>query len=166
MRWWDIEELLPVEQALFPSDPWSAELFWSELAGVPGSRHYRVLESDDGVVLGYAGLAAAGREAEVHTLAVHPDAQGRGLGSLLLEDLLAEAERRRCTVVLLEVRADNIAAQRVYQRHGFERVGVRHGYYPAGGGGRTDALVLRRRLRPEPAGPHPLTPDDHPGGAG
>jgi ribosomal-protein-alanine N-acetyltransferase len=44
---------------------------------------------------------------------------------------------------LLEVRTDNAAAQAMYARRGFERIGVRRGYYDAG---RVDALVLRRRL--------------------
>jgi ribosomal-protein-alanine N-acetyltransferase len=46
--------------------------------------------------------------------------------------------------VLLEVRADNAAAQALYAGAGFERIGVRRGYYRPGG---TDALVLRLQLR-------------------
>jgi [ribosomal protein S18]-alanine N-acetyltransferase len=41
------------------------------------------------------------------------------------------------------VRAENTVAQQLYARHGFERIGVRRGYYRPGG---TDAHVLRRRL--------------------
>jgi ribosomal-protein-alanine N-acetyltransferase len=46
--------------------------------------------------------------------------------------------------VLLDVRADNVAAQALYARAGFERIAVRRGYYRPGG---TDALVLRLQLR-------------------
>ena len=74
-------------------------------------------------------------------IAVAPDAQGRGLGARLLQDLLAEAARRRQRTVSLEVRADNEAAQRLYAAHGFTRTGVRRGYYPGG----VDALVLTHR---------------------
>ena len=49
-------------------------------------------------------------------------------------------------MVLLEVRAENTAAQSLYEKAGFERIGIRRGYYRPGG---TDALVLRLRLRPE-----------------
>jgi [ribosomal protein S18]-alanine N-acetyltransferase len=46
--------------------------------------------------------------------------------------------------VLLEVRADNDAAIRLYERHGFERIAVRRRYYQPGD---VDAHIMRRRLR-------------------
>ena len=152
MRWWDVEAVVPLERELFAADPWSAELFWGELAGVPRLRHYLVAEEADGPegrLLGYAGLRVAGSEADVQTLAVRREAQGRGLAATLLEALLAEAARRGCAVVLLEVRTDNEAARRLYARHGFEQIGRRPGYYDQG---RTDALVLRCRLGPSRPG--------------
>ena len=130
-----------LEAALFP-DPWSVETFWSELAHVPETRHYVVAE-DDGEVVGYAGMVATGHQADVQTVAVRADRQGRGLGGELLRALLDEARRRGAGEVLLEVRAENVAAQELYARHGFERIGVRRGYYRPGG---TDAYVLRLRL--------------------
>ena len=150
MRWWDVAPALELERVLFPDDAWSAETFWAELAGVPETRHYVVAVDGDQLV-GYAGLFAAGHhQSDVQTVAVAPDRQGQGLGDRLLRALLAEAERRGCTETLLEVRADTEAAQRLYARHGFERLGVRRGYYQPG---RVDALVLRRRPATTPAGP-------------
>lgn len=140
MRWWDVEAAHRLEAALFP-DPWSAETFWSELAHVPQTRYYVVADGEPGVV-GYAGLAVAGGTADVQTIAVAPDQQGRGLGRVLLDDLLAEARRRAATEVLLEVRAENEPAQRLYAGAGFVRIGVRAGYYQPGG---TDAVVMRLR---------------------
>ena len=141
MRWWDLEQVHALETALFP-DPWSIETFWSELAHVPETRHYLVAE-DGGEVVGYAGLVATGHQADVQTLGVRADHQGRGLGGELLRALLDEARRRGAGEVLLEVRAENAAAQALYAGHGFERIGVRRGYYRPGG---TDAYVLRLRL--------------------
>jgi ribosomal-protein-alanine N-acetyltransferase len=139
MRWWHVAELMPVERELFAPEPWTEQVFWSEL-GQLDTRHYVVALAGERVV-GYAGLCDYPDEAFVPTLAVAPDAQGQGLGDGLLRALLAEAERRRHRVVSLEVRADNAPAQRLYARHGFERVGVRRGYYAGG----VDALVLTRR---------------------
>jgi ribosomal-protein-alanine N-acetyltransferase len=159
MRWWDVEQVLPLEQALFPHDTWSAEQFWSELAGVPATRHYVVAEGS-GALLGYAGLFATRHTADVATLAVAPHGQGAGLGTALLTALLDEAHRRGAGEVMLEVRADNERAQRLYLRHGFERIGVRRGYYqPAG----VDALVMRRRGWSDRDGGCHATGAPHPG---
>ena len=145
MRWWDIEPAHTVERELF-RDAWSQETFWSELAGVPETRYYVVAEGGAAIV-GYAGLAVVGHQADIQTVAVAPAAQGTGLGGRLLDDLLAEARRRDAGEVLLEVRADNEPAQALYAGRGFERIAVRRGYYPPDG---ADAHVLRLRLRGTP----------------
>ncbi len=141
MRWWDVPAALAIEHKLFP-DPWSEATFWSELAGVPETRHYIVAESQDELV-GYAGLFATRHTGDVQTLAVAEHRHGEGMGALLLTALLDEARRRGVGELLLEVRADNDAAARLYVRFGFERIGVRRGYYQPG---RVDAVVMRRRM--------------------
>jgi [ribosomal protein S18]-alanine N-acetyltransferase len=140
MRWWDVPAALAIERTLFP-DPWSEGTFWSELAGVPETRHYVVAESG-GELVGYAGLFATRHTADVQTLAVAAGRQGEGLGALLFTALLDEAGRRGVSEVLLEVRADNEPAAKLYARFGFERIGVRRGYYQPGP---VDAIVMRRR---------------------
>ncbi len=141
LRWWDLPAVLALEADLFPQDAWSPGMFWSELAD-PWLRRYVVAE-DDGAVVGYAGLAVVGDQADVQTIAVARSHWARGVGTVLLADLLAEAERRGCERVLLEVRVDNDRAQRLYHRFGFVGIGVRRGYYqPAN----VDALVMRLDL--------------------
>jgi ribosomal-protein-alanine N-acetyltransferase len=140
MRWWHVEQLLPLEEQLFREAHWSARTFWSELGQVD-SRHY-VVALDGEQVVGYAGLCDYPDEAWVQTMAVAPQQQGRGTGALLLEELLAEAARRRQRVVSLEVRAGNETAQRLYARHGFVRTGLRRGYYSPSG---EDAVLMTRR---------------------
>jgi ribosomal-protein-alanine N-acetyltransferase len=139
MRWWDIRACHALEQQLFDADPWSEPLFWSELAGVPDTRHYVVAAQDDEIV-GYAGLMAVAGEADVQTIAVAADRQGSGLGGRLLTELIDEAGRRGCRSVTLEVRADNAAARRLYTRFGFATIAVRSGYYGPG----RDGVVMRR----------------------
>lgn len=140
MRWWHLEQVLAVERAVFPDEPWTEQLLWSEL-GQLDSRHYLV-DLDGEAVIGYAGLSDYPEEAWVQTLAVAPSAQGRGLGSRLLRALLVEADRRGQRITRLEVRSDNAPAQRLYERHGFIRTGVRRGYYQPGG---VDAVLMTRR---------------------
>jgi ribosomal-protein-alanine N-acetyltransferase len=139
MRWWHIDQLLPLEQELFEDDRWTARTYWSEL-GQLDTRHYLVAV-EGARVRGYAGLCDYPDEAFVQTVAVARDAQGQGLGARLLQALLDEAARRRQRRVLLEVRADNAPAIGLYERFGFRRAGVRRGYYQPSG---TDALVMER----------------------
>jgi ribosomal-protein-alanine N-acetyltransferase len=127
-----------LERALFAEDPWSQRLLDEELS--LAGRYYLVA-LEGGRVVGYGGLADFGDEAHVMTLGVRPDRQREGLGGRLLAELLAEADRRRIRRVMLEVAADNDAAQRLYVRSGFRPVGVRKGYYQATG---TDAVVMVR----------------------
>ena len=138
-RWWHVDEVLPLEADLFGAERWSPAMFWNELAN---GHHYLVATDDDGTVLGYAGLMVVPPdEAWVQNIAVRRDAQRRGIGRLLLEALLAEADRRGARSTLLEVAADNGPAQRLYATYGFEPIGVRRGYYQPSN---TDALVMRR----------------------
>ncbi len=141
-RWWHVDQVLVLERQLFAPEPWTAHHFWSEL-GQTSSRYYVVALQGDGEVAGYGGLCDYPDEAFVQTIAVGPAHQGQGLGALLLTELLEEAARRGQRRTLLEVRADNDVAQRLYARHGFRRIGVRRGYYPGGAGG-TDAWVMER----------------------
>ncbi|MBB0245676.1 ribosomal-protein-alanine N-acetyltransferase [Streptomyces alkaliphilus] len=159
MRWWDIEPVLALERALFPGDAWTPGMFWSELAGCAGpvpTRRYTVAEAADGSIAGWTGLAFAGESADVQTIAVAPRRQAGGLGTRLLRDLLTAAAHLGCREVFLEVRTDNDRARRLYERHGFEPMGVRRGYYQPGN---HDALVMRRdHTRPLPPPPGRQTP--------
>jgi [ribosomal protein S18]-alanine N-acetyltransferase len=149
----DLDNVLTLEYALFGEEAWSRQMLAGELSQQPASRYYLIAEDPDGTVVGYAGLLAAGGQADVLTIAVSTAHWGRGIGSQLLEELLTEAVRRGCTEVFLEVRADNLRAQRLYQWWGFAEVGLRPGYYQPSG---TDAIVMRRELagalRPQPSG--------------
>jgi ribosomal-protein-alanine N-acetyltransferase len=140
MRWWHVEPVLGLEHELFGEETWSAAAFWNELAE-SATRHY-VVAIDAAALVGYAGLAVFGDEAHVLTIGVTGAAQGRGIGTLLLRDLLAAAGAR---TVFLDVRVDNAVARRLYERHGFVPVGRRRRYYQPSG---TDALVMAREFEP------------------
>ena len=138
-RWWHIDEALPIEEDLFGVERWTAAMFWNELA----SGHHYIAAVDGGEMVGYAGMAITpGSEAWVNNLAVRRDRQRHGLGRTLLADLLEHAREHGAAQVLLEVAADNEAAQRLYDAHGFDVIGVRRGYYQPSN---TYALVMRRQ---------------------
>lgn len=139
MRVADLPEILRIEEELFGAERWTEGMFRTEL---DAGHYYLVARDDAGAVAGYAGLAVATPgEAWVNNIAVRRDAQRRGIGRALLEALLFEAAKAGAHRVLLEVAADNEAAQKLYGGYGFEVVAVRRGYYQPSN---TDALVMVR----------------------
>jgi [ribosomal protein S18]-alanine N-acetyltransferase len=139
----DLDGVLRLELELFGEEAWSRPMLEGELAQQPASRHYLVAEEEAGTVVGYAGLLTAGGQADVVTIAVTGRRQGQGTGAALLAALVAEARRRGCTEVFLEVRVDNLRAQQLYRSRGFAQIGIRRGYYQPSG---ADALVMRLDL--------------------
>jgi len=127
-----------LERVLFPDDPWSERTLRAELAAP--NRHYLVA-ADGPDLVGYGGIADLAGEAHIMTIGVREDHRRNGIGGRLLRALLDQAAVWRCARVLLEVAADNQAAQAMYARHGFTAIGVRKNYYAATG---TDAVVMAR----------------------
>jgi ribosomal-protein-alanine N-acetyltransferase len=145
----DAADCAALERLLFADDdPWTARMFRDELT----AGHFYLAARDGGRLVGYGGIAvvagpdSAGgsAEAEIHTIGVHPDQQGRGVGRRLLAGLLDYADELRATV-FLEVRTDNDVALELYRSTGFERLGIRRNYYRPSG---ADAYTMRR---PPPA---------------
>jgi len=139
MSWRDIPVLAALDAVLFAEDAWDEPTWWAELAGRPRREYVVAMEGE--CVVGYAGLDLAGEVADVMTIAVAPDHQARGLGDELMRELARRGASAGAVAMMLEVRADNAPALRLYARHGFEQVGVRRRYYQPDG---VDALVLRR----------------------
>lgn len=126
--------------------PWSAEEFSGWLVDPLA---FLLLEGDAGFLL---GRAVAG-EAELLTVAVAPEARGRGLGQRLVSRFLYQARLRGAEVAFLEVAEDNAPARAVYSKAGFTESGRRRGYYRSPGGHPVDALVMRRVLADRAAPP-------------
>lgn len=130
LRRTDAPRCAAIERELFAGDdPWSERAFHAELAA---GYHYLGAYAESGQLAGYGGIALLGRsgdfESEVHTIGVAEQWQGAGIGSLLLDGLLAFADEYRAPVYL-EVRTDNRPAMLLYERRGFRVLGVRKGYY-------------------------------------
>ena len=137
LRWWDLEAVQALEDALFGPDAWTPGQFWSELARVPDSRWY-VAARREATLVGYAGIFLIPPEADVQTVAVAAPEQGRGTGRVLMQALLDRAAGAGARVVHLEVQADNVAALALYSGIGFAADGRRRDYYGRG----RDALLM------------------------
>lgn len=141
----DVPAVHALERALFPVDAWPEQMFRDELSQ-PETRRYYVAEEagPEGTrIVAYAGVMCVQPIADVQTIAVVPEREGRGIGSAVLAELIAEATRRGADDVLLEVRADNPRAQALYRRFGFTQIHVRRRYYRDG----ADALIMQLPLR-------------------
>lgn len=133
------DEMAAIHAASFTTPrPWSA----AEIAGLQDSTFVFVLSEPHGFLM---GRVVAG-EAELITLAVDPSARKGGIGGRLVDGFLTEAQTRGAESVFLEVAANNLPAQSLYARKGFEPKGKRRGYYQTPEGARLDALVLARAI--------------------
>lgn len=138
MRLEDIPDVAELEARVFP-DPWSADSFLAELDRRPEIGYPIVARNAAGDLHAYAVVWFIVDEAHIGNIAVAPQAQGTGIGTFLLNHILAEARQRDMAFATLEVRPSNRAALQLYQRFGFRQVAVRKNYYR---NDREDAHVL------------------------
>jgi ribosomal-protein-alanine N-acetyltransferase len=137
----DLDAVVVAEGQIYPF-PWTRGNFLDALrAGYSAW----VLRDAGGVLAAYSVMMIALDEVHLLNLSVALHAQRTGLGWRTLEWMADVARGYGARTMLLEVRPSNEAALRLYQRYGFERIGVRRGYYPTTGG-REDAVVMRIAL--------------------
>jgi [ribosomal protein S18]-alanine N-acetyltransferase len=86
----------------------------------------------EGPVVGFAGTRSVSGELHLIALATDPAERRRGVGTALLEAVLADAARRRRLRIVLQVAKSNRAAQALYAAHGFRAHRLLHRYYPDG----------------------------------
>lgn len=158
MRLQDVDEVLALEQSVFPH-PWSRANFTDSLAsgydawvlrdvdvGSDGAGDSDGDGDGRGALHGYYLLMPAVDEAHLLDVAVAPALQGSGLGRYLLDKVAARARGLGMASILLEVRPSNTRALAVYRRYGYVEIGRRRAYYPAHQGQREDAIVMRYSL--------------------
>lgn len=133
----DLLELLTLEQVCF-ADAWTEGMLLDEIQS-PLSSLYVAVDSSEQIV-GYAGFWLVCQEAQITNVAIAPEHRQRGLGLMLLSELIVEARKKEARMYTLEVRLSNIAAQALYKRAGFDPVGTRPKYYSDG----EDAIIMSK----------------------
>lgn len=141
----DVDQVMAIERVAF-SAPWSARAYRYEITENQNSTMVivrpaprwrsalaatlqRLLGTEPGPVLGYAGAWHLVDEIHISTIAVHPLWRRRGLGELLLLSLLNRGAELNVRQATLEVRVSNIAGQALYRKYGFEAVSRQRAYY-------------------------------------
>ena len=138
----DLDAIMAIEHAVFPTDAWSAESMGSELASVHGVYLVAFEHATPHEIVAYAGLLAprGASQADIQSVAVVESARRQGLARTLVLSLIDEARDRGAREIFLEVRVDNPGAQALYDSLGFEGIAVRKGYYQPDN---VDGLVMR-----------------------
>lgn len=136
----DVDDVMIIERQVYPF-PWTEGIFRDCL--LVGYGCWIIGRDDE--IHGYCVMMAGGGDAHVLNLCVKPESRGQGLGRIMLEYMMDRTRRLAVETLLLEVRASNHAAIRLYHSAGFNEIGVRKDYYPAQNG-REDALILALHL--------------------
>jgi [ribosomal protein S18]-alanine N-acetyltransferase len=136
----DLDGVLALEEASF-NNPTTREWYEGELKR-PDVCFIYVMRTPGHRVAAFCAFWLVLEQAHINNLAVLPELRGRGLGTQLLEAVIAEAAHLGAELLTLEVRESNTPALRLYARSGFTREGVRKNYYtnPV-----EDALILSRK---------------------
>ncbi len=137
----DLDGVMAIEVESFPT-PWSREMFLEDFPR--DFSDVLVAAGTEDEVLGYAVCWTIAGESHLLNIAVHPSRRGQGIGRLLLSECIRRAARAGASLIFLEVRAGNEAAQRLYRSMGFAVRGIRKGYYTDTG---EDAVILDREVR-------------------
>ncbi|MDB5507671.1 MAG: GCN5-related N-acetyltransferase [Hyphomicrobiales bacterium] len=140
----DLDAVERIENAVFSSDQLSRRSLRRYME-VPSTS--MLVAQEDSDIAGYAlvGFRKGSRKASLYSIAVDAPNAGRGAGRALLEACEAEAARRGCEWLTLEVRADNPRAIALYDKSGYDRTGEEEDYYEDGG----SAYRFAKRLGPK-----------------
>lgn len=136
----DLEAIMEIERRSYPY-PWTRLIFSDCLRA---GYSCWVCERQ-GVIEGYGVTSIGAGESHLLNLCVRPESQQQGIGRKLLLHLISLARRHNAEMMFLEVRPTNRVARALYESMGFNELGSRREYYPAGHG-REDALILARVL--------------------
>lgn len=136
----DVRAVAAAEVECF-SDPWPEAYFAAELFA-PG-RFHRVLVDPEGALVAYLFTAWQYLDLHILKIATVPRFRRQGLGRRLMAAAEEHAHFMAGETLTLEVRLTNTAAIELYEALGFERAGLRQGYYAD----ESDALVMTKRVQ-------------------
>ena len=139
----DIDDILRIETLSF-TRPWTREMYLAELEHDNVSFFY-IARDAVGEAIGFCSWWLVLDEVHIHNLAVLPEYRKGGIGSAIIERVLADGGLRGAFRATLEVRRSNEPALALYRKLGFMVTGTRRGYYTHPD---EDALILWREGSP------------------
>ena len=137
----DVNAIAELEAVCFrEEDPWSEGAFYNEIVENHDSTLYLAAVSD-GRIVGYMGVWKILDEGHITNVAVDPSYRRKHIAEALISEMIRLTSEAGITSWTLEARVDNEPAIKLYEKMGFEGVGVRPKYYEYDG---TDALIMWR----------------------
>ena len=138
----DLGEIFRIEQASFTA-PWSEAMIKAECFDNPFANFFVCRWAQGEAILGYLCDWVVFEELRLMNLAVDSSARKHGIAKRLVQHALARGRERGATRCVLEVRASNDAALRLYGQFGFRQFGTRRGYYSKPN---EDAMLMQLEL--------------------
>ena len=135
-----VAQVAELEKLCFGTEAWSEKSVASELNN---KLALWLVAEDAGNVWGYVGSQTVMDETDMMNIAVHPDYRNRGVAIGLIQELIAALKERGSHSLMLEVRASNDPARKLYEKLGFQQVGLRKNYYR---NPKEDACILRKEF--------------------
>jgi len=140
----DLQQLLEIEQTCFQTDRLSRRSFTNFIKS--GAHELLVLAEGDRLVGYVLTLYRAGTNlGRMYSIAVLPQARGKGYGDRLLKAAEQAVQARHCVFMRLEVNVSNAAAIKLYEQNGYKKIGRIAGYYEDG----ADAFRMEKRMHHE-----------------
>ncbi len=137
----NVDDLNSMQDILFSdfSSFWPYSSFKQELEC--DNSHFIIAKNDNEIV-GFAGLKVIVDEADIMNIVVKKSFRHNGIGSVLLDNLINFAKDKNLNVVTLEVNEHNLSAIRLYDKFGFDHIGIRKKYY----NGESDAIIMSKKI--------------------
>lgn len=104
---------------------------------------YIVAKSDNGEILGFAGILINFDTIEIMNIVVKKKYRRQGIGEKLLENLINMSKEMNFDSLNLEVNSKNRPALEMYKKFGFEQIGSRKKYY----NNKDDAILMKKQLK-------------------
>lgn len=135
----DLPAVITLDQSSF-SLPWPESAFHFEIEKNPAARCWVAeVPGDTPAIVGMIVVWLIIDEVHIATFAVDPTMRQQRIGQKMLAFTLSNGFENGATKAFLEVRSGNLAARALYQKFGFEEVGVRKKYYSDNG---EDAILM------------------------